>query len=49
MIDSCIFAHKNILKAFSERDAEAARKAVEEHLFQVGRLMRRHMGRIFVV
>lgn len=49
MMDSCIFAHKNILKAFSERDAEAARKAVEEHLFQVGRLMRRHLGRIFVV
>ena len=49
MIDSCIFAHKNILEAFSERDAEAARKAVEEHLFQVGRLMRRHLGRIFVV
>ncbi|MDO8636290.1 MAG: FCD domain-containing protein, partial [Dehalococcoidia bacterium] len=49
LIDSCIFAHKNILKAFSERDAEAARKAVEEHLFEVGRLMRRHLAKIFVV
>jgi len=49
MIDSCIFAHRNILEAFSKRDAEAARKAAEEHLFQVGRLMRKHLGRIFVV
>jgi len=49
MLDSCILAHTNILEAFSKGDAEAARKAVEEHLFQVGRLMRRHLGRIFLV
>lgn len=49
MLDSCILGHRNILDAFSKRDAETARKAVEEHLFEVGRLMRKHLGRIFVV
>ncbi len=49
MLDSCISGHRNILEAFSRKDAEAARKAVEEHLFDVGRLMRKHLGRIFVI
>jgi DNA-binding GntR family transcriptional regulator len=49
MVDSCISGHRNILEAFSERNAEAARRAVEEHLFEMGRLMRRHLSRIFVV
>ena len=49
MFDSCISSHRNILDALSKRDGQAARKAVEEHLFEVGRLMRRHLSRIFVM
>ena len=49
MLDSCISSHESILEAFSRRDKEAARKAVEEHLFEVGRLMRSHLSRIFVM
>ncbi|MEW6615277.1 MAG: GntR family transcriptional regulator [Thermodesulfobacteriota bacterium] len=49
VLESCIFAHRNILEAFSERDAESARRAVEEHLFQVGKLTKRLLEKLFVV
>ena len=43
MLESCIMSHKNILSAFSKKDGEEARRATEEHMFQVGRLMRIHL------
>ena len=49
MLDSCILAHREILEAFYRKDADAVRKAAEGHLFQVGRLMRKHLERFFVI
>ncbi|MFH1624227.1 MAG: GntR family transcriptional regulator [Pseudomonadota bacterium] len=48
MLESSISGHRNILDAFSRRDAEGARRAVEEHLFETGRLMRRHLEKFII-